>query len=177
MGGSYDDTKVLGRTPEQAFDTAHRDSQWENGHGGYSGTLAEKDGATFIGVLPARITPERFVQLTRQWWAYEHDGFWTEAVYETVEETFVSWTDNKEHTTTRKNFVRMAKHRSDPRPKHLQTREFTSKLQQWENVSNDKWGPAAIVQLNTADSRKYKAINNAKGKRVNAYYIGGTCSS
>lgn len=38
--------------PDAAFDTARDDARHEHGHGGYSGTLAEKDGYVIITATP-----------------------------------------------------------------------------------------------------------------------------
>lgn len=42
MGASSFFVIVEGKTAKQAFDRAVRDAQHEHGHGGYSGTIAEK---------------------------------------------------------------------------------------------------------------------------------------
>lgn len=36
------ETKAAGKTAAEAFDAAVKEAQWEHGHGGYSGTIAEK---------------------------------------------------------------------------------------------------------------------------------------
>jgi len=38
--------KIEGQTAGQAFDNEREEAQYENGHGGYTGTIAEKDGIT-----------------------------------------------------------------------------------------------------------------------------------
>jgi hypothetical protein len=42
MGADTFATRSQGKTPEEAFSKAVQDAQWEHGHGGYSGTIAEK---------------------------------------------------------------------------------------------------------------------------------------
>lgn len=42
MGASDFRTEAEGRTAQEAFDAAVSSAQWEHGHGGYSGTVAEK---------------------------------------------------------------------------------------------------------------------------------------
>lgn len=49
MGANVFFETGYGNTAREAFNSALEDSQYENGHGGYSGTLAEK--STFI-VIP-----------------------------------------------------------------------------------------------------------------------------
>lgn len=48
MGANFDGVRIHAKDDTEAVAMcrqAIRDSQWENGHGGYSGTLAEADGA------------------------------------------------------------------------------------------------------------------------------------
>lgn len=42
MGAEYFATTALGKDASAAFDAAVSQAQWEHGHGGYSGTIAEK---------------------------------------------------------------------------------------------------------------------------------------
>ena len=50
MGASTFEDYGYGKTPEQAFNSAVADAQYENGHGGYTGTLAEKHDFVVIPV-------------------------------------------------------------------------------------------------------------------------------
>lgn len=49
MGAEQFFTVSLGRNPHQAFDNAVRDAQWNHGHAGYTGTIAEKREFKFLG--------------------------------------------------------------------------------------------------------------------------------
>jgi hypothetical protein len=42
MGGTTFMTEALGKTAEAAFRAARDEAKWEHGHGGYTGTVAEK---------------------------------------------------------------------------------------------------------------------------------------
>ena len=48
MGGIDFSTKSYGKTPEQAFNAAYEQACYEFGHGGYTGSIAEKPGFEFI---------------------------------------------------------------------------------------------------------------------------------
>lgn len=50
-----------GDTAEQAFQNAYEDACYEYGHGGYSGSLAEKDSFVMID-CPEDEDPERFAE-------------------------------------------------------------------------------------------------------------------
>jgi len=43
MGATNYVTVSKGKTANEAFSSAHEQAQWEHGHGGYTGTIAEKD--------------------------------------------------------------------------------------------------------------------------------------
>lgn len=48
MGAANFSVTVVGKTADAAFDSAVRDARYENGHGGYTGTIAEKHGFVMI---------------------------------------------------------------------------------------------------------------------------------
>jgi hypothetical protein len=50
MGAEQFEQHAGGETVAQAFDTAVKDAQYDYGHSGYSGTIAEKPGYHLIGV-------------------------------------------------------------------------------------------------------------------------------
>ncbi len=54
-------TVARGYTAREAFDTAVTDAQYEHGHGGYSGTIAEKLGFRMVD-LPADKNARDFAQ-------------------------------------------------------------------------------------------------------------------
>ena len=49
MGADQFFTIELGSNQHRAFDKAKHDAQWEYGHGGYTGTIAEKPGFKYFG--------------------------------------------------------------------------------------------------------------------------------
>jgi hypothetical protein len=55
MGATAFETIAKGRTAAEAFKAAVKDAKYEYGHGGYSGTIAEKN--TFVEIpLPPGVT-------------------------------------------------------------------------------------------------------------------------
>jgi hypothetical protein len=48
MGSANFITKSFAKTPEEAFRSAVQQARWEHGHGGYTGTIAEKSGYTIF---------------------------------------------------------------------------------------------------------------------------------
>lgn len=59
MGACEFFNRAKGKTAQEAFDSAVAAAQWESGHGGYTGTIAEKFSFTTITV-PADQDPIEF---------------------------------------------------------------------------------------------------------------------
>jgi len=59
MGACDFVTKAVGETAEEAFGVAVEDAKYEHGHGGYTGTIAEKDSFVMID-LPEGEDPEDY---------------------------------------------------------------------------------------------------------------------
>lgn len=51
MGASEFFTVSLGRNPHEAFDKARKEAQYLYGHGGYTGTIAEKGEFKYLGEI------------------------------------------------------------------------------------------------------------------------------
>jgi len=62
MGACSFETTATGPTAEDAFRRATESAAWEYGHGGYTGTIAEK-GAFVLTTLPDGYTVETFIAL------------------------------------------------------------------------------------------------------------------
>jgi hypothetical protein len=67
MGAANFEVTGQGETPEAAFRALVTEAQYEHGHGGYTGTIAEKDG--FVMVQPIATLPG--VELAYA--LYDHD--------------------------------------------------------------------------------------------------------
>ncbi len=61
MGGTTFMIRVKGKSADAAFRAAVKDAQHEHGHGGYTGTIAEKSSfVTFVGPVDKSVTPEAY---------------------------------------------------------------------------------------------------------------------
>ena len=65
-----------GVTFEQAVSNAMESAAYDYGHAGYTGTMAEKEGAILCGKLPPRITLEKFSRLVAQYREWKYYGVW-----------------------------------------------------------------------------------------------------
>jgi len=61
MGAQAFYTRARGKTAREAFQNEVDDAQYEHGHGGYTGTIAEKGNFTLIAV-PEGEVPEDFAE-------------------------------------------------------------------------------------------------------------------
>jgi hypothetical protein len=60
MGAAPFTTRAFGFTANEAFTGAVREAQYESGHGGYTGTIAEKSSFKLLD-MPSDTTPMEFV--------------------------------------------------------------------------------------------------------------------
>ena len=51
MGGAWFAEASTGKTAREAFDNAVEEAQYEHGHGGYTGTIAEKTRFVMVGTV------------------------------------------------------------------------------------------------------------------------------
>ena len=73
MGACDFKTVAKGKTAQEAFNKAVADAQWDRGHGGYTGTIAEKQSFEMRS-LPKGRDPQEFIdELMEQ---YEFDDKW-----------------------------------------------------------------------------------------------------
>ena len=83
MGADNFFTRGRGKTAKEAFRRAVDDAAWENGHGGYTGTIAEKHDFRMVSV-PGGVDPVKhaeelmaYEKVPGQIWLEEkHKGFW-----------------------------------------------------------------------------------------------------
>lgn len=63
MGADQFLTLADGATAGEAFNAAVSEAQWEHGHGGYTGTIAEKSGYVVVPLPDDVMSPEDFADL------------------------------------------------------------------------------------------------------------------
>jgi hypothetical protein len=120
MGATTFTTVAAGKTAVDAYHAAVKDAHYWHGHGGYSGTIAEKSGCVEY-TLPARITGEKFVATV--WNALDEKWQAEGAKYE---------------------------NKPAPKTPNLATLEKWFGKRDAARIledANDKWGPAVVVRL------------------------------
>jgi len=137
MGADNFRVRAFGKTAEAAFSAVVDEAKWEHGHGGYTGTIAEKN--SFI-VCP----PPKGVDPTT--WAdwIEHDGtfVWEEVPQGSSFHRSRTAEDGRTVYELRKLEEVPAKYRGN-----------SSALRKAQGIWNDKWGPAVCVPLDEAQGK------------------------
>ena len=120
MGASDFDMCIGGKSVADAFENAVKDALYWHGHGGYSGTIAEKDGYKEF-VIPAGMTSEDFLDLLAR------------AESETVHVVYGGDDD----------YARRAKAEAKEHwDKLVKLMGGESQAHEIKNTYDDKWGPA-----------------------------------
>lgn len=122
MGANTFIETAIGPDAKTAFNNAVDQAKWEHGHGGYSGTLAEKhDFEQFpLPALPPGVSPDKLADVCL-------DG----------EETFFA-TGKRDHTAQGLKWV------VEPTPVPP---EMVPVIRRMTKAVNDKWGPAALIDI------------------------------
>lgn len=128
MGATNFSTISSGKNISTAYSTAVTNAQYEYGHGGYSGSIAEKDGWVEFP-LPARVPAGKFEATV---WGALNDKWYAEGATYRGEKPKPS--------------------------KHLALLEKWLGKQGAQNilaVADDKWGPAVAVRLSKAEGARF----------------------
>lgn len=134
-----------GKTADEAFGRAVESARWEYGHGGYTGTIAEKYEFALYD-LPPRVMAEKVVAALS--WAALHIQF-TDSP-----ETTQHW----ERTT-----IKRAKREYD----WMVSKFGQNVTRQMVRTYDDKWGPAVAFRVTGKQADRYRLYNTMKrGERV-----------
>lgn len=169
MGANDFETTALGRTPGEAFDAAHAEALYMDGHGGYTGTIAEKPGFTFFGTVPPRWKSEDYV---RAIWA--RGAQLRDARDERAERDWAKRTGTTYPTPKRLPLTTWEK-----RERALLKRLATAGLNvdRAADLVEDKWGPAVCIEVVGAEAARMKERRGRKGTRDRVFVFFGLASS
>ena len=144
MGACNFDTVGYGKTAQEAFSGAVAEAEYEHGHGGYTGTIADKGGFTLFAI-PTRAQPSVIDALGQYWVEYD----WGElgSVRQTPKV-------KKEHW---------------PKGFGKKYRELVRRLYQ---VYDDKWGAAVCIELRGKAAERYKRFRRPRRGQKVFYFCG-----
>lgn len=133
MGASPFLEILVGRDLEKEFDKAVADAQYNYGHAGYTGSIAEKGGYVNVGTLPSRLSITRLEELI-----YEYED-WSSA--------------NDEYNRNGGKWP-------GPHPVPETWRTFVEKV---TPLYNDKWGPAVVFEVKGGAAAEIKRQHRREG--------------
>ena len=165
--GAYEFTSYgFGKDAGVAFDACVRQAQWEFGHGGYTGTIAEKDD---FRLLPP--PPKTRIPLDSLVYCAINDG---DSV--SVRRPFKKGDDPKRVCGSRwdretNTMVEYVTERKELPPK---VREWVKRV---HPIVRDKWGPAGCVEITGKEAQEYRKRHGLKGKQGSVFLFFGLASS
>lgn len=184
MGATNFTQYGFGQTMGEAFRSAHDAAAWEYGHGGYSGSLAEKHGAVEF-VLPAGMTSRKFEDLVSEALDTIHGDLDTEYLRrdeaEAVRMLAKGGLTREQRTwavrsrdEARKALKEIARDRARFQKKAGKHLDLIARA---ARVYDDKWGDAVAVKLTGAEAKQARQFLRVERKRGNVYKFMGMASS
>lgn len=156
----------FGKTAQEAFSHCVQQAQYEHGHGGYSGTIAEKHDFVVLPKPPTRLSVERLAGCAIN-----------------CEDTYMHWRPLKEGENrysagwTKSTFDGDG----DETVFVAERKKMPPKLKPWveraAQVAADKWGPAACVEITGKAAKAYRERAGLKGKQGKLFLFFGLASS
>jgi hypothetical protein len=170
MGATTFRTTSLGRDVGDAYRQAVDHARWESGHGGYTGTIAEKSGYVLYEIPQGvRCSASRFADLVN------------EAAY--LAETN-DLTEDLEYYRSRLTKTEIRKREAEIRKEEkLRNRFFASLnpalarvVKEAAPVYDDKWGPAVAIEVKGKDAVEVKKYAGRKGTHDRVFLFCGYAS-
>jgi len=159
MGACEFSEIAFGKTAQEAFDTVVRQAEWEHGHGGYTGTIAEKGADGFVEMnKTANGKPYTQADVDRML-KIAHDK-----MFGFVKYNGGCGNDAKEDKAAKRRYNSLSP----------AERDWVNKA---EKLIGDKWGACLCFTMQGLAAAGWRAKNNCKGKRGNVYVFIGTASS
>lgn len=171
--GAVDFTSYgFGRDAREAFIQAVQQAQYDHGHAGYTGTIAEKGSYSLIS-LPPRVPPTRFL-------SWVEASTWADMTYlrEDLKRLEAQRAPRGQGEAWRKRKAQLRKSikqsERDLAKIPAQHREIVERAAlTW----NDKWGPALAFEVKGTEAAKAKKWAGLKGTRKRVFCFCGLASS
>lgn len=164
MGATTFSQYALGKTVAEAFASAKYEAQYMHGHGGYSGTLAEK-GSYVAFQMPARCSTRKLLDLI-----YEIEDFQSVAYMRSS----LQYARGKTELRKREAEIRKEERRQAAFwRKHA---AIAPLLKAIEPVYDDKWGPAVALEVNGTQAKEIKKSMGRAGTHDKVFLFCGWAS-
>lgn len=163
MGANNFSIVAVGKDAREAFDKAVKQAQYEYGHSGYTGTIAEKN--EFVMITDT--TQDVRVKLKRE-----------------VEKARTEARRLKANKADKREIMEVEwdlEHKMQAK-KHFKASEGAAAIARaldeiYDPRCMDKWGPCGCIELKGKAAREYKERHGLKGKQVKIYMFFGLASS
>lgn len=172
MGACDFSTTALGKTAEDAFRKAREEAAWEHGHGGYTGTIAEKGDFVQFGLKP-RTDPYK----VRDAIAGASYALANERAERGGEEPWYG-----DHAADRQA-LKWLRERVVPKPAGTPnprgwgySRRPVGTAEAMIDAWDDKWGPAVCVEVTGTRATKIKERRGRKGTHDKVFLFFGMAS-
>jgi hypothetical protein len=174
MGAWLDSRTGYGKTAGEAFRQAHDQAAWEEGHGGYTGSIAEKHDAS---IFACPTSPKGTKMKASKFKALIIDAMELSSEEELDREE----ADAKRFYkgAARQQQLKWIRASRRERKKFERQAGFAlDAVLRAAEVANDKWGPAVGIELHGVEYRNAKERLNLKGKQgIRIFTFFGMCSS
>lgn len=171
MGASDFTQTGFGRDVREAFIKARDQAAWEYGHGGYTGTLAEKSEYVLLE-LPPRVNLDRFLNWVQA--AEYGEPEWERERLAYLEQNRAprgqgqNW--RKEKARLKESIRHSERELAKIPAQHL------SLVQRAAAIWRDKWGPALAIELRGEAAVKAKKRAGLGGTRQKVFVFAGLAS-
>lgn len=171
MGATTFQTYGFGKDLQDAFRQAREDAAWEYGHGGYTGTIAEKPSAVLFA-LPPRVKPQKYIE----WIDMLTEGD-TSYIKEELARLKRTRAKPGQGEAMRKRRAELAKEiKRAERELAKIPAQFLPDVRRAAGVYEDKWGSAVAFEINGTDGRRLKERHGLKGTRKRVFLFCGWAS-
>lgn len=173
MGAVEFEAIGIGRDAREAFIKAVEDAQWEYGHGGYTGSIAEKPSYSLIA-LPPRISSQKFMDWIGAM-VYSDHLDWEKKELRRLEAERAPRGQGEARRKRKADLRRIIKDaEKEARSVPEEHRELVRRACA---IWDDKWGPALGWELPASEAREVKKRLGLAGTRKRIFLFCGMASS
>lgn len=173
MGATTFQTYGYGKDVREAFLQAKQDALYWSGHGGYTGTLAEKPGYHLF-TLPPKVKPEKFLHwISEMAYEGEEDSYAKQALKQ-LESTRAPRGQGESYRKRKAELRKQIKEAE--RFRNSIPKEYLSTVIKAAAIYDDKWGNAIAFEVTGAAATKLKAADGHKGTHKKVFCFCGYAS-
>jgi len=162
MGACDFAVTIFGKDAEEAFRSATQQARYEHGHGGYTGTIAEKTSFHFVDLKRLGMTLDQYFKAMNAAQALTYAEY--DAKPNGSKRT-------KREQSKRDTAVRRARTKFDRLAK-----DKGYSIRQAFAISNDKWGPAICVEVTGKRAKEHRERYGLKGRKGGVFHFFGMAS-